>query len=92
MVRSELGSTWVVLCTLAGFQLFQSLLCEKRKLEDETRDKREGRGDPLNRYPKKLARMCWVPRIALDDHPALGIAKPAQFPDRADCVEVDDLL
>ena len=52
MARRELRSTWVVLCTFAGFQLFQSLLFEKRRLEDETRDKREGRADPLNCYPE----------------------------------------
>jgi hypothetical protein len=66
MVLATLGASWVQLVT---FQLFQSLLCEKRKWEDKTRMRRPGSEDRSDHYMSQLETYAHAVGILLDEEP-----------------------
>jgi uncharacterized membrane protein len=57
LIHGMLGRNWTVLVT---FQLFQSLLCEKRKLEDFTRKRRDGWEERRHHFLEHLQAVCWA--------------------------------
>ena len=89
LVSGTLGTCW---CVLITFQVFQSLLCERRKYEDETRERRPGEKDRHEQYMSVLRPFASAVTIDLDELPTITPKPKLELPEWANVKAVNDVL
>ena len=89
LVAGTLGASWVVLIT---FQLFASLLCETRKYQDATRNRRPGHEGRHEHYMAGLRKFARAVAILLDDRPVSAKQPVIEYPEWANLEAISEVL
>ena len=89
LVACTLGPSWAQLVT---FQMWQSLMCERRKADDETRERRPGHAEREKQYLDNLWPFLEALGISKNDRPSNRRRPVICIPDWADKAEVRRML